>query len=84
LPVTTPTAETKTVRELTREKLERAFEKSGNPRGHSIDDIVGVLEAKGWDICNRQEQKLVSTLAKCESIKALMKIFANNAKKATW
>jgi hypothetical protein len=83
-PVTTPTVETKTVRELTRKKLERAFEKSGNPRGHNIDDVLNVLEAKGWDIRNRQEQKLVDALTKCESIKALMKVFANNAKKVIW
>lgn len=62
-PVTAPTAETKTVRELTREKLERALEKSGNPRSHNVDDILIALEAKGWDIRNRQEQTLANTLA---------------------
>lgn len=81
---TTPTAEAKAVRELTREKLERALGKSGNPRGHNVDDILNALEAKGWDIRNRQEQTLTNTLAKCETIDALMKVFANNAKKVIW
>jgi hypothetical protein len=81
LPATTSTVETKSVRELTREKLERAFGKSGNPRGHNVDDVLNALEAKGWDIRNRQEERLVNTLAKCETIEALMKVFANNAKK---
>jgi hypothetical protein len=58
--------------EPTREKLERAFGKSGNPRGHNVDDILNALEAKGWDIRNRQEEKLVNTLAKCETIEPLM------------
>jgi hypothetical protein len=83
-PVATPTLETETVRELTREKLERAFEKSGNPRGHNVDDILNALEAKGWDIRNRQEEKFANTLAKCETIEALMKVFSNNAKKVIW
>jgi hypothetical protein len=61
-PVTTPTVETKTVRELTHEKLERAFRKSGNPHDHNLDDILNALEAKGWDIRNRQEQALANTL----------------------
>jgi hypothetical protein len=82
--VTTPTAETKTVRELTREKLERALEKSGNPRSHNVDDILIALEANAWDIRNRQEQTLANTLAKCETVEALMKVFANNGKKVTW
>jgi hypothetical protein len=80
-PVTSPTVETKTVRELTREKLERALEKSGNPRDHNLGDILNALEEKGWDIRNRQEQTLANTLAKCETVEALMKVFANNAKK---
>ncbi len=83
-PVTTPTVETKTVRELTREKLERAFEKSGNPHSHSVDEVLTALEKKGWDIRKRQEQTLANTLANCETIGALMKIFANNAKKVIW
>jgi hypothetical protein len=76
--------ETKTVRELTREKLERSFGKSGNPHRHNVDDILKALEAKGWDIRNRQEQALANTLAKCETVEALMKVFANNAKKVIW
>jgi hypothetical protein len=60
------------------------LEKSGNPRGHNLDDILIALEAKGWDIRNRQEQTLANTLAKCETIDALMKVFANNAKKVIW
>jgi hypothetical protein len=83
-PITTPTVEMETVRELTRKKLERAFQKSGNPRGHNVNDILNALEAKGWDIRNRQEEKLVNTLVKCETIEALMKVFANNAKKVIW
>ena len=54
-PATTPIMGAKTVRELTREKLERAFSKSGNPRGHNVDDILNALEAKNWDIRKRQE-----------------------------
>jgi hypothetical protein len=76
--------ETYTVRELTSEKLERALEKSGNPRAHNVDDILNALAAKGWDIRNRQEQALANTLAKCETLEALMKVFANNAKKVLW
>ena len=83
-PVTTPTVETKTVRELTREKLERALRKSGNPHDHNLDDILNALEAKGWDIRNRQEQALANTLAKCETAEALMKVFSNNAKEVIW
>jgi ParB-like nuclease domain len=83
-PAMKPSVETKTVRELTGEKLERALEKSGNPRGHNVDDILNALEAKGWDIRNRQEQALANTLAKCETVEALMKVFANNAKKVIW
>jgi hypothetical protein len=82
--VTIPTGETKTVREQTRQKLERAFGKSGNPRGHNVEGILNALEAKGWDIRKRQEQTLADTLAKCETIEALMKVFANNAKKVIW
>jgi hypothetical protein len=64
--------------------LERALGKFGNPRGLNLDEILSALEKKGWDICNRQEQTLANTLAKYATIEALMKVFANNAKKVTW
>jgi hypothetical protein len=83
-PVRTKTVETKTVRELTREKLERALGKSGNPRGLNLDEILSALEKKGWDIRKRQEQTLANTLADCPTVEALMKVFANNAKKVVW
>jgi ParB-like nuclease domain len=83
-PVRTKTVETKTVRELTREKLERALVKSGNPRSLNVDEILTALEKKGWDIRKRQEQTLANTLANCPTVEALMKVFANNAKKIVW
>jgi hypothetical protein len=83
-PVRTPAVETKTVRELTHEKLERALGESGNPHSHNVDEILNALEAKGWDIRNREERTLANTLTRCETIEALIKVFANNAKKVTW
>jgi hypothetical protein len=80
-PVRTKAVKTEGVRELTRQKLERALGKSGNPSSHNLNEILTALE--GWDILKRQEQTLANTLAKCETIAALTKVFANNAKKVT-
>jgi hypothetical protein len=43
---TTSTTEAKTIAELTREKLERAPGKSGNPRRHDVDDALNALETR--------------------------------------